>query len=260
MVARSGFPDWKDGSAYQLLLQAERSAFAWEWLRRQADYRAAVLELIGSRAGSESAVPANEPSAHRWGLHRFEDPDLPVPLAKPMWCTSVFRYVLGAAAEPSTGDEDAFILDRFAHLATTVRTRDGESLLLSDGLHSVRLDLRGASLEQGPVRLRYDLEGFVALDAPLLVVRRLRALVAARRFSRSLHPLERKAGRFILVLRTFDALQAGASQREIAAELLSAGAARERWRVEAPSLRSQVQRLVREARTMACGRYAQLLR
>lgn len=259
-MAGRGFPDWRDGFAYQVLLQAERSAFAWEWLRRQADYRAVALEQIESRTESAIGVPAEDLSAHRWGLHRFEHPDLPVPLARPMWRASASRYVLGAAAEPSVADDDAFMLDRFVHLVTSVRTQNGEALLLSDGLRSVRFDVRGAGLGHGPVRLRYELEGFAALDAPLLVLRKLRSLVATGRFSRSLHPLERRARRFILLLRTFDALQVGASQRELAAELLSAAAAAERWRVEAPSLRSQVQRLAREARSMSSGGYLRLLR
>lgn len=61
------------------------------------------------------------------------------------------------------------------------------------------------------------------------------------------------------MLRAHDALAAGASQREIAAVLLDEEALAPRWRVEAPSLRSKVQRLVRSARAMADGGYRLIL-
>ena len=61
-----------------------------------------------------------------------------------------------------------------------------------------------------------------------------------------LHPRERRARRWVLLLRTYDALIAGASQREIAESLLGLDIAEERWRVTAGSVRSRAQRLVRE--------------
>jgi hypothetical protein len=61
------------------------------------------------------------------------------------------------------------------------------------------------------------------------------------------------------LLRAHDALAAGASQREIAACLFDELAAQRRWRVNAPHLRSRVQRLVRAARQAACGAYLGLL-
>jgi hypothetical protein len=64
----------------------------------------------------------------------------------------------------------------------------------------------------------------------------------------------------ILLLRAFDALAAGASQRDIAQILLSASAGLPSWRVMSPSLRSQAQRLTRSARTMAAGSFWALLR
>ena len=61
------------------------------------------------------------------------------------------------------------------------------------------------------------------------------------------------------MLRARDALAAGADQREIAAELLSAEADEPRWRSRSPSTGSRAQRLVRGARRMSAGGYLQLL-
>lgn len=55
------------------------------------------------------------------------------------------------------------------------------------------------------------------------------------------------------MLRASDALAAGADHREIAAVLLSEEARQPRWRVQSPSVRSRIQRLVRSARAMEAG-------
>lgn len=260
MESTTARADWRDAAAYQPLLRAERSGFAWEWLRRQPAYRSAALKSFQAGPQFASQVFPEDPGALSWGLHRFEDPDLVVPEARPIWSSSRLQLVLKATAETSIADGNAFILEHFSQLASMCSGPTGERLLLSDGYHSIRVDVEGASLLSGPVMLQYGLRGFAALDRPLLVLRRLRALVATGSFSRSLHQPERRARRHILLLRTRDALAAGASQRAIAAELLGSGATQERWRVQAGSLRSQVQRLVRGARRMEQGGFRELLR
>ena len=135
----------------------------------------------------------------------------------------------------------------------------GEHLLLSDGLRTIRVDVEAGSLARR-MRLRYRIEGIVSAERPLLTLRRLVAFLTEGRFSRQLHPGEAKARRWILLLRAFDALTAGADQRAIAEVLLSKEAGEPRWRSRAPSLRSQAQRLARDARRMAAGGYRDLLR
>ena len=61
------------------------------------------------------------------------------------------------------------------------------------------------------------------------------------------------------MLRVHDALAAGANQREIAEELFGPAARAPRWRSEASTIRSQVQRLVRGARSMMDDGYRLLL-
>jgi hypothetical protein len=141
-----------------------------------------------------------------------------------------------------------------------VRSAEGrEHLLLSDGLRTIRVDVLAGSLARGPAQLFYLLAGFAAAERPLLTLRRLLALRRTGRFSRSLHPRETRAQRWVLALRAFDALATGAGQREIAALLLNREAGEPRWRSRASSIRSQSQRLVRSARRMANGGYRGLL-
>ena len=194
-----------------------------------------------------------------WGLHAFEDPRLTAPDARPVWCADVHPYVLAVRSAPS-GDEDVFDLERFAAISRLVVAADArEHLLISDGLRAIRIDVLEGSLRDGRVRLHYLLAGFASAERPLLTLRRLMTLWRKGRFSAGLHPAEPRAGRSVLMLRAYDALARGASQREIAAELLSGEAEEGRWRVKASTVRSQVQRLVRGARAMAAGGYLTLL-
>jgi hypothetical protein len=248
--------DWKDAGAYAPLLAADRSILAWEWLRRTPAYRDAAERALGNR-------PAGEPSpeAREWGLHAFEQPELAAPRARPVWRAEVHPPVLAAVAGGPPATMDAFDLAMRRGLSTLVRSGEGrEHLLLSDGLRAIRLDVVAGSVSAGPVQLRYLLSGLASAERPLLTLRRLLALWRSGRFAAALHPPERRARRWILLLRAADGLAAGAGQREIAEVLLSSSAADPRWRSAAPSVRSQAQRLVRSARLMTAGGYRELLR
>jgi hypothetical protein len=258
-------PDWRNADCYAALLGAGPEAFAWEWLRRDPFYRDAAQAQAKqplARAGDVLLVE-EEPAAARWGLHAFENPALPAGAARPVWRRAVYPRCLVAAAEAPGAPADLFDLAWFASLATVVRcdARGGgggaEYVLLSDGLANLRLDVAAGSLLAGPVCLTWRLAGFAALDGPLAT---LHALMRLRRAGHLPSPSARsRTRRLVLLLRACDALQAGAGQREIARELLSAEAAQARWRTEAPSLRLQAQRLAGGARAMARGGYLSLL-
>ena len=251
-------PDWRDAAAYAPLLEADRSFLAWEWLRRNSSYRAAAGQAFDT--GSSGDPSERDQSPERWGLHAFERPEATVPGARPVWRSAVYPFVLGVEAG-SPGGEENFDLERFRPFSTLVRAEeDREHLLLSDGFRAIRIDVLVGTIADGPAELRYRLAGLSSAERLVLTLRRLLALWRNDRFSCSLHPDEARARRWVLMLRAHDALVAGADQREIAMVLLSAEAGEMRWRSHSPSLRSQVQRLVRGARRMASGRYVDLLR
>jgi hypothetical protein len=260
MPALAGIPDWRDASAYADLLELERSGFAWEWLRRQREYRAAALEHPIRPAQRPLGVIAEQPAATCWGLHVFEDPAVSSPRARPIWRAERCAFVLQATAERAGPGSDSVKLDDLRRFARMARGAAGEHLLLSDGYRSIRLDVRGASARAGPVMFRFEIAGLATLRRELATLHRLVSLASTGRFSPRLHPPDRRARRQILLLRAHDALAVGADQRTIAAQLLSKQAAGQRWRVRSPSLRSQAQRLVRSARQMAQEGFWQLLR
>jgi hypothetical protein len=243
--------NWRNGAAYAPLLLADRSVFAWEWLRRDPLYR---------RAAEGSVLRKWSPEAEKWGLVAFEAPDLSGAAARPVWSAAAHPAVLPVLARARAAYGDSFELERVSALSTMVAVPGrGEHLLISDGRRTIRLDVLAGTLAGGPVELRYLLNGLAAAEKPLLTLRRFLALARTSDFARSLHPREPRARRWVLMLRAWDAACAGADQREIAQWLLSRQAGEPRWRSLAPSVRSQVQRLVQGARLMARGGYRRLL-
>jgi hypothetical protein len=189
----------------------------------------------------------------------FEPPELAVPDARPLWSEDADPYVLRVTRGGDAGAEDEFELNRFSAIATLVAREDSEHLLLCDGFRTLRLDGPPGTFGERPVCLRYMLEGVAAADRALMALRRFLALCRSGCLPRSLWRREPRARRWVLMLRTWDALTAGADQREIAGELLSRTAVAPRWRSREPSVRSQAQRLVRLARLFSAGGYRVLL-
>ena len=248
-------PDWRDAAAYAPLLEAERSLLAWEWLRRNPRYRVSAERAVEAA----DRRTASDIGPGEWGLHAFVPPEMVVPDVRPVWRSEVYPYVLRVEAAPASGEDD-FDVEQLALSSTLVTSGDGrEHLLISDGLRAIRIDVLGGSVAHGPAELRFKLAGLASLEHQVLTLRRLIAVWKSGAFCRSLHPIETRAKRWVLMLRTADALAAGADQRDIATALLNAEAHLPRWRAQSPSLRTRVQRLVRSARAMESGGFWTLL-
>ncbi|HEX7693949.1 MAG TPA: DUF2285 domain-containing protein [Sphingomonas sp.] len=106
--------------------------------------------------------------------------------------------------------------------------------------------------------LHYAMHGLASAEPKLLPLRRLIDLARYGRFLAALYPPDRRIERWIAALRIFDAVAAGASQREIALSLYAGDADPVDDRL-ADSRRSRVRRLVREARALARGGYRSLM-
>ena len=101
--------------------------------------------------------------------------------------------------------------------------------------------------------------GLPGAAAKVLPLRLFLELCRTGRFAASLFPPDRRLGRWLTVLRVLDALRAGASQREIAGALFGDDRVVDDWRGGSDTFRSQVRRLVRDARSLAAGGYRRLL-
>ncbi|MGK6355667.1 DUF2285 domain-containing protein [Sphingomonas sp. DT-207] len=164
------------------------------------------------------------------------------------------------AIASSANHPDSLDLGRTGVRVTAFPVAGGDlQLLLSEGSRHIRLALRSGSLFEGPVRLRYALEGLRDLEPRLLTLRRLAGLWRLGYMPAQLFPRDRRAPRWIAFLRAIDALHAGAAQRDIAVALFGADRVRNEWRGRSDYLRLRVQRLVRSSEMMIRGGYLQLV-
>lgn len=61
---------WRNPGAYDAVLSGGRSALAWELLRRDIAYRAAMSAAVSAAAPASPVVAAADPAfTARWGLH-----------------------------------------------------------------------------------------------------------------------------------------------------------------------------------------------
>lgn len=137
-------------------------------------------------------------------------------------------------------------------------------LLIRDGARCLQIEVLTNGTPRHParhpVRLLFPL-GPAPEDEPRLLA--LRRFLHVRRESvlpDRLYPPERRAGRWLDMLRACDARRAGASQRQIAAAIFGADRAAQDWGGRSDYLRLRVQRLVRGAENMAARGYRDLLR
>lgn len=182
---------------------------------------------------------------------------------KAYWQPEVYPAVLTVRAEPrnaATPEDDLFYLEAVRTIATIVREPDGgEHLMLSDGLRHLQLRVAAGTLLDGPVRLRCTLTGLQEIYRKVLSLRRLCLCCRLCRMPRSLYAAEPHAGRWIDKLRAVDAVNAGASQRDIAVALFGERRVAAEWSRGSDCLRLRVQRLIRDGRRMVGGGYRDLL-
>ncbi len=231
---------WYPSAAYLYLLWLDALALAWEYLRRNPDYRLDCLRSLGRPQSARS-------TAHRWGLRLLEDPALDGREAHPAWLPGHDAVVqLHPDADPG-GDAPRFSLwhvpghKQLVHdgaRLTLVARRPGQCLRfvlasgLEDGMAVICAHRRGDA-----VRARADTPG------PVLAATRPRPSSAALL---ELHTLQ-----------ALDATLAGASLRQVAAGLFGADVVATRWHADG-DLRARVRRLVRRGDALMRSGYRRL--
>lgn len=193
------------------------------------------------------------------GCDFAETPEVEAPSARVFWDESVDHSVLTAVARRATDASSAFDVCSLAKFAVVLSDPTGEYLSLSNGMSRITLRLICGSFLDGPVSLDFIIADARA-SAQIQALTRFRSLRQRGKFGPWLHRREVRTTRWIRELRTFDALTAGASVRDIAAALFGEQRAREQWRDRDGSLRSVVRRLVSVARRNVAGGYRDLLR
>lgn len=226
-------------AAYLYVLGLDDVALAWEYLRRNEQYRRDWHER-----------DRRDPS--QWWLKAFEDPVLDARVIEPLWAIQPPLLHLVSIAE----GPDAPRLDLWACGCRVVH--DGQHLRATLAIPAacVRIALC-PRLAQGGC-YAYRLPAGRAAQAA-----RAAALQAAEALEQEIpSAVARPARRMELVsmrtLALLDALRAGASERDMGVLLFGAARVMSEWSPES-ALRAQVRHLIRRGRALVAGGYRKLL-
>jgi hypothetical protein len=85
--------DWRDPHPYEKLRGIDRAGLMWEWLRRDADYIDWYAKA--STATRETGTPAC------WGLHFCREPGPPRPQARVVWSAAFDPDILPVTVAPA---------------------------------------------------------------------------------------------------------------------------------------------------------------
>lgn len=252
-----------DEKGYRYLEGASRRQLAWEWLRRDQDYRRLAPSARHKTAeGMMIVEPAPVACRECWGCVFVEDARLSFPEISMLWDPCLDPSVLRVEAHPAEdGASDLFNLENWASNSVLVAGGQGdEHLLLRYGHHHVHLHVIAGTLLEGQVALRFDIGWSDRVDHALGTLRRFLLLHRFGELRSGGGRSDRIAPRAIVALRVYDALGHGASIRDIGIMLFGRDRVDAEWRDPGESLKSQCRRLISRAQRIADGGYKDLLR
>jgi hypothetical protein len=234
---------------YGWLVGLTRAGWAWEFLRRNPEYR----QQYSDRSGANTA--------EEWGLRYFEDPMLDARDATAYWLPEWCPAVLPVSARPLRPDERAGLDSKTLACQTRLRPRAGgaDVLFVSEG-RLLQVELSGSeSLEN------------VALSVPVvpmpeqssarvLAIRRFVNLVTSESLQPMLYAPERRAPRLSKVLLALDCWIGNQTYRDIAVHLFGKQRVANEWNNAGDHMRDQVRRAVYYGRNLLEGGYKQFLK
>jgi len=248
-MADSSAVHWHPSAAYLYVLHLDGPALAWEYLRRNPEYRRAWQR--------HRRHPQHE--AHRWGLRLLEDPARDARDAHPDWFPDPSSVVQVYPDADPTADALLFQLWRLPgrkHLM-----HDGKRLLLTSRLVNRMLRMAISPALGDGMAYAYAVRAGCKLTERWRAIEAELTLLDTAKVHHTAIATGRPGRASMLHMRTLQALDgtlAGASQRGVAEVLFGIAAVTERW-YDDGDLRAQVRRLVRRGQTLMDGGYHRLL-
>jgi len=251
---------WPERTTYNWMAQLSSVAWAWEFLRRSPHYRLSYARHVAEPIASPSAVQA---SALRWGLLRFEDPNLSALDANAFWRMKACRQVLPLAAGAMRAGTAAETLNvEKLQCRTTVYplgVEDRQDVLFAQAGRFLQLAVFGSVPLTQALLLTPALPSLPYCKSRLLAVRRLTDLVKHGTLRSTLYPRERRAPRLMLVAQALDGWLAKAAYRDIAVAMFGEERVERDWSHSGNHLRDQVRRAIGHGRALAGGGYTRFL-
>jgi hypothetical protein len=240
-------PTWRGSAAYLYTLRLDPVCLAWEYLRRNALYRA-----TWATQSPRAIAPATS-----WGLKSWEDPGRDARSAEPIWWpTPVSSVVL----TPSSVGDAAPTFKLWCIPGRKSLMHDGRGLRVT-ATHP--LGVTRAVLDPDLAADRpygYQMSAGASLDVRCRAVKAFDASYGSAEGAQSsirFRPT-RSALIHARILQSLDGADAGASHRDIAEALFGSEAVIADWSPDS-EIRAQVRYLLKRGRALAAGGYRSLL-
>ena len=248
MVVRNNA--WRASAAYLYVLPLDGPSLAWEYLRRNPDYRRDWARYSRRR----------ECIAKRWQLQSLEDPSMDARVIQPLWRPEPDLLVrLTADAGNDAAEAPRFSLWAIAGRKSLVH--DGSRLVLfvfmADRVLRIAI---AANLSDGDA-FAYVVPAGARTQDRWNAVGTVRAVLEGGRIPEtSAVPIrpDRVALAHMRSLQALDGVLAGASQREIASVIFGSSRVHESWCADG-DLRAQTRHLIRRGRAFMNGGFARLV-
>ncbi|WP_374005823.1 DUF2285 domain-containing protein [Delftia lacustris] len=247
-MAATSVAHWYPTAAYLYTLHLDGPALAWEYLRRNPDYRLDWLRRHRHPAAAQA-----------WGLRLLEDPALDARDAYPVWWLDHDTVVhLHRDVDPPPGAQNFQLwhVPGRKHL-----THDGKRLVLDARWPGGRTRfVLGPGLQDGLPYLYATSVCAVPSGRYRAFASALDALTAVARGPPLAQTRARPPPTALLELHTLQALDAtvaGASLRDVAEGLFGMTAVAQDWHADS-ALRARVRRLVRRGEALMRGGYRSL--
>jgi hypothetical protein len=235
-----------DHGAYEWMLALSAEGWAWEFLRRNADYKRDFYVFFGKYD------KRSEEAARRWGLLKFSDPEVDARTAIVFWSPahnrSVLPLVTAGAGKSGLGNVKCKV--SFLQVANDLQRH----VLFSCGGRFLQLAISGSG-DLGKVRYMIDGVPEHGNSRKLTALRRLGDLIQHKRLRGELYSRQRRGPRLLHLIEVLDSHAKDPSHRSIARYIFGEERADKEW----DNLRDHVRRAIAAGRKMSQSGYLALL-
>lgn len=262
-----------DLSDYDYTWTLSRSRWAWEFLRRNPEFRAAATPEYRARISNRIAChgitilrPKSdqaEAEAEHWGLAIMPDPDLNAFDANVFWRASLYPRQICVQVVPRSETEVDQIFEKTARHCQIIHLTDlagREYLLLKGNGRVAQVGCSGLSLLSfEPVRVKFTIDALGTFDDTVSTIDRATKLYESD-FNDSEPIWSRSALSWRNALIALDANRIGLSYLETASVIYGEQRAHEAWSGSGRAMKDEMKRALQRGRDLRDGGYTQFLR
>lgn len=260
-------------SDYDYTWTLSRSRWAWEFLRRNMDFRSNATPEYRARISNRVAChgitilrPRSdraEAEAEHWGLAIMPDPDLNAYDANVFWRSALYPREVSIQVVPRSETEVDHIFEKTIRHCRMVHLTDlagREYLLLKGNGRIVQVGCSGLSLLSfEPVKVKFTIDTLGEFDNTLSTIERATKLYD-NDFEDSAPVWTRNALAWRNAIIALDANAAGFSYFDTACIIYGQDRAEEAWAATSRAMKDEMKRSLQRGRDLRDGGYRQLLR